>query len=134
MSNILPSKSDTKNNNFIIRKFNNRGNEYLHFTFKNKFTAYASELATKEWSMCCAMNPEKKFVHIWDCQGMSGFDQEAKKIWMGHMKKLISQTGRIILVSDNIFIRGAARLMSGFSKLHLEVYKSYGEMSEKELK
>jgi len=129
MSEIAVARPFAEEENFSIKKFYSNGKDYLHFTFKNKFTEHASEIATKEWSDCCKRNPEKKFVHIWDCQSMSGFDKKAKDLWMEHMKKLNDQTDRIILVSDNILIRGAARIMSKFTKLHLEVYKDIGEMS-----
>lgn len=128
MSEMIPSPTFVEEDGFAIAKFNNNGNDYLHFTFKDRFTTHASKVATKEWNECCRRDPNRQYIHIWDCQGMTGFDKEAKDLWLEHMKKLDDQTRKIILVSDNIVIRGAARLMSKVSNFRLEVYKNYGDI------
>ncbi len=59
---------------------------------------------------------------------MTGFDNSAKKRWMDCMDRYSAQTEKIILISDNILIRGAARLMSKVTKHKLNVYKAVSEM------
>ncbi|WP_421764656.1 hypothetical protein [Ekhidna sp.] len=44
------------------------------------------------------------------------------------MDRYSAQTEKIILISDNILIRGAARLMSKVTKHKLNVYKAVSEM------
>lgn len=131
MNESLPSS--TVPESVEIRKFSQDGRNYLHFTFSEKFTTELSSDAIKEWKNHCLTNPDEKFIHIWDCQKMSGFDKKAKDLWMEQMDSLHNQTDRIVLISDNIIIRGAARLMSRFTKHTLNTYKTLSEMSEKEL-
>ncbi|MEO9484365.1 MAG: hypothetical protein ABJG47_12990 [Ekhidna sp.] len=116
-----------------VKKFSQNSHNYLHFTFNGKFTHELSSDAIDEWKSQCKMNPSEKFVHIWDCQNMSGFDKQAKDLWMEQMNSLYDQTERIVLVSDNIIIRGAARLMSRFTKHTLCAYRTLVEMSAAEL-
>lgn len=116
-----------------IKIISQNGRSYLHFTFNGKFTTELSIDAIEEWKSHCEANSSEKFIHIWDCQNMSGFDKKAKDLWMEQMDSLFNQTERIILISDNIIIRGAARLMSRFTKHSLSAYKTLSEMSEEEL-
>ena len=116
-----------------IKRFRNNGKEFLHFGFRNKFSEDMSIKATNVWADFCNENPNQKFTHIWDCQNMTGFDNTAKNRWMDHLDKYNAQTEKIILVSDNIIIRGAARIMSKISKHKLDVYKSLPEMVSVEI-
>ena len=104
---------------------------FLVFEFRNHFSIQAAEAAVAGWS---EYNETYKrgAIHIWNCRRMSGFDMGAKKIWMNKMKESGDLIDRIILVSEMTLIRGAARLMSKFSKHQLDVYKSFSQMSEKE--
>ena len=116
-----------------IKNFSQNGNEYIHFHFEGKFYEQLSVDAIKRWKSLCIYNPSKKFVHIWDCRNMSGFEAKAKKLWMEQMDSLHNQTARIILISDNIIIRGAASLMSRFTKHSLTSYRTLDEMKSEEL-
>lgn len=133
MSEINSTTPILVEENVEIRKFNDEGQDFLHFTFKNKFTEDSSVKATKAWANFCETNPTQQFVHIWDCQSMSGFDKKAKDLWMEHMNKYSSQTNKIVLVADNIIIRGAARIMSRFTKHKLEIYKTLTEMASEQM-
>lgn len=101
------------------------------FEFRNQFTLDAAKAAVKCWS---AHNQEQQqsAIHIWNCRRMSGFEMASKKIWMNHMRESGELIERIILISEMILIRGAARLMSKFSKHRLDVYRSLKEMQKKE--
>ncbi len=104
---------------------------YLIFEFRNHFSIEAAEAAVECWS---AYNQQyqQSATHIWNCKRMSGFDMAAKKTWMNKMKESGELIERILLVSEMILIRGAARLMSKFSKHDLKVYKSLSQMCEEE--
>ncbi|MEO9872075.1 hypothetical protein [Ekhidna sp.] len=122
-----------KEDEVAIQTFYQNGKNYIHFIFKDKFTYDSSVTATEAWKEYCDKSPGKNFVHIWDCQNMQGFDKKAKDLWMEYMDSYIGQTEKIILVSDNILIRGAARIMSKFTKHNLSIYKTFSEMKEAEL-
>lgn len=105
--------------------------QFLVFEFCNHFSKQAAKDACDVWT-AFHVNQQKSAIHIWNCRRMSGFDMGAKKVWMNKMKEFGPLIERIVLVSDMILIRGAARLMSKFSSHPLAVYKSVQEMQEKE--
>ena len=128
MVDMTISQPPTAEVNVAVKKFNQDGKTYLHFLFRNKFDLESAKEATTLWNECCQNQPNQKFIHIWDCQQMTGFDKAAKDLWMEYLKKYEGQTEKIQLVSDNIIIRGAARIMSRFSNHSIEVYKSLNEI------
>ncbi len=133
VQDIAISQVVLKEDNVELKSFESSSSRFLHFSFKNKFTLDCSEKATRAWSEFCQSKPGEKFVHIWDSQNMSGFDKSAKDLWMKNLDKFSNQTEKVILVADNIIIRGAARIMSKFIKIQLNVYKNMQEMSANEL-
>ena len=116
-----------------VSHFEHSTSHFLHFQFRGTFDLDQSLSAVEQWKKRCNEQPDVKFVHIWDCQQMSGFDMKARNAWLDQLRSKKDATERIILVSENIFIRGAGRLMSKFTKHAMTVYKTYGEMSDKEL-
>lgn len=107
-----------------------RPNEHcLVFTFTGKLTESATLQAVQTWSDYQKTSFERQLTHIWMCSGMTGFENAAKNAWMAQMKNERQNIKRILLVADNIVIRGAARLMSKFTDLPLEVYKSEEEIA-----
>ncbi len=105
--------------------------QFLLFEFRNHFSTKAAEAAAACWTTY-NQEHQQSAIHIWNCKRMSGFDMAAKKVWMAKMKASGSLMERIILISEMILIRGAARLMSKFSKHLLDVYRSVEEMEKKE--
>lgn len=114
-----------------VESIANGPQKYLVFEFRNHFSLKAAEAAVNSWSDY-NLQHEQSATHIWNCKRMSGFDMAAKKVWMNKMKESGDLIERIILVSEMILIRGAARLMSKFSKHDLQVYKSLDQMCEQE--
>ena len=104
----------------------------LVFRFKGKLTVSGAKKAVEAWSTFQDENPQSELIHIWNCSHMSGFEVAAKSIWMNQMEELSDTIKRIIIVSDNIVIRGAARLMSKFIKQELQAYKNEEEMEQNE--
>lgn len=114
--------------NVSIEVFEKSGETYLHFIFKNKFDLVSAQKATKVWSDFSKKDANSKMTHIWDCQSMHGFDNSAKNLWMEHLNDDRYKPGKIYLVSNNIMIRGAARIMTRFSQLPLSIHKSLQEI------
>jgi hypothetical protein len=104
-----------------------RGN-CMYFQFKGTFDKNASQKSTKAWETEFGSNPTKKYKHIWDCTQMKDFDLDAKKSWSDTLEKFESRIEVIYVVSESIIIRGAARLMTKFSRYNLKVFKTVGEM------
>lgn len=100
----------------------------MYFQFKGTFDKEASEKATRVWMKEFESNSHKKYKHIWDCTQMKDFHFDAKNSWSETLTKYESRIEVIYVVSESIVIRGAARLMTKFSKYNLKVFKTIGEM------
>lgn len=104
----------------------NYGSNCLHFKFKGKFTKDASIAACHAWG--CEfdkMETSEKFVLLWDCLDMNDFEIAAKNQWQEHMKSYHDRIELVIVVSDNILIRGAARLILKKFGLNANVVRSF---------
>ena len=104
---------------------------FLIFEFRNHFSAEAAREASEVWTRF-HLDENVSAIHVWNCSWMTGFDIAAKNIWMKKMKEHDQMIDRIVLISEMIIIRGAARLISKFTKHRLDVYRSIPEMNNKE--
>jgi hypothetical protein len=101
------------------------GNNCLNFVFKGKFTVEASIAASTEWRREFKASSGQNFLIIWDCMEMDGFDMAAKREWFNCMNELHDQIDKIIVISDNMVVRGAAYLMLKSFNIESEVFKTY---------
>lgn len=117
-----------KNDNLEIKKIYEKGKNFMLFTFRGKFSEKSCEEGYNKWKQINSRYPLDTFIHVWDCEQMTGFEQAAKKKWMVAMNEMYDQMEEVWLVADNILIRGAARLMSKFSKHELKAFKNTSEV------
>ena len=103
----------------------------LKFDFKGKFDLTTCQDTVSAWNSAFESFKGKKFTLIWDCSQMSGFDVEAQREWVKHMNRLAGQIEKVIVIADNIVIRGAARLILKLFSFESEVYNSITTMRSK---
>ncbi|MEP2026990.1 MAG: hypothetical protein ABJH98_07005 [Reichenbachiella sp.] len=106
------------------------GQNCIYFVFKDKFTLDASINSTKYWTNLFESNAETSFQFIWDCTNMSGFEPSARKEWYGAMKKYKNRIDHITIVSPNILIRGAARVMMEVFGIKSKMVKTKEELNQ----
>lgn len=104
------------------------GKNFISFSFYKKLKDSCCIEACKEWKKINNANPSIRFVHIWDSRFMTGYEQTARKRWLNELNEMSNQIEEIWLISDNIVIRGAASLMSKFSKHTLRSFRNIGEL------
>ena len=100
---------------------------YLYFEFKGKFTEEASKKACAAWTKHLGQNMSQT-VLIWDCLKMDGFEMAAKNEWVKALNQLHDKVSSVTVVSDNIVIRGASRLMFKLFGFKSKVVKSHKEL------
>lgn len=105
----------------------------LYFTFKGKFTEEASTVSTEAWARFMDQHPSESFTFVWDCMEMSGFEMNARKKWYENMKSYTGRIEYIHVISKNILIRGAARVMLEFFGIKGQIAKSYDVLKERQL-
>lgn len=108
---------------------NSNSQNCMMFRFRGKFTEAAARKSIESWSAYQDQNPDSKLTHVWVCTNMTGFDNSAKNLWLDQMNAQKTRINSIKIISDNIVIRGAARLMSKFTNHELEVLKSEAELN-----
>ena len=116
--------------NIDIKEDPSYGLNCLHFSFKGKFTEEASISATQSLSAEFDSNPSITYSFLWDCMKMEGFEIAARKEWYRCMKIYKKRISKVCVVSDNILIRGAARVMLQFFGIPSAIVKSYDELLE----
>ena len=116
------------NKNLKIKKTFDEGKHFLISTFTGKLTELSSEEGCYALVGIKESDPTISYIHIWDCEKMTGFEQKAKKRWISTMNEMQFQIEEVWVVSDNIIIRGAVRLMSKFSKHVLRTFKNMDEV------
>lgn len=118
-----------KSENVDIKSNARFGHYCLHFVFKGKFTEKASELSTSAWKEEVSKNAGSKYVLVWDCLKMDGFEIGARREWLECMKVLKHSIHSVVVVSDNVVIRGAAYLMLKLFTFESTVVKSFDELA-----
>ena len=100
----------------------------LYVRFKGKFTEFASQQSTTIWKVVFDEQQDSKFIMIWDCMDMTGFEMSARREWLKHMHLLHNQIDRVIVISNSVLIRGSARLMLKLFGFDSEIFDSHHDV------
>jgi hypothetical protein len=111
----------------LIRK---KEKPYLQFDFAGHLDETTALKAISVWKekLTSLHPPDAKVDLIYNCISMTGFDTAARKKWQETMKELQPRTNVIWIVSDNIFIIGAAKTMSLLTRYVIKSVKSLDEI------
>lgn len=102
---------------------------YLQFDFTGHLDEANAAQAILQWKKEVANLPaDTKVTLIYNCLSMTGFDTAARRIWQATLKELQTRTGVIWIVSDNLFIIGAAKTMSVLTRYTLKCVRSVEEV------
>ena len=112
-----------KSKNLVIEEKKLDEVNYLYFNFKGKFTEEVSVNSCKKWSKKLNLSLEK-YVQVWNCLEMDDFEFNAKNEWLNTLKLTKGKISKIIVISDKIMIRGAARLMLKLMSFESEIVRS----------
>ena len=118
------------NKNISIYRDTLHGEQCLRFDFKGKFDLATCKEAVNTWQNEFARLNGRQIPIIWDCSNMSGFDVEAQREWVKWMKGLSHQIEKVIVIADNIVIRGAARLILKLFNFKSDVYSTISSVKQ----
>ncbi len=105
------------------------GKTYLQFDFPDHLDEKMADAAIQLWRIEKAKATYNgKTDLIFNCIEMTGFATEARRKWQATLKELKSEIGEIWVVSDNIFILGAAKTMGILAGYQLKVTRSLNEI------
>jgi hypothetical protein len=103
---------------------------FIQFDFTGHLDEASAVKAISEWrkELANIHTPVAKVDLIYNCISMTGFDTAARKRWQETMKELQPRTDVIWIVSDNIFIIGAAKTMGILTRYTIKSVKSLEEI------
>lgn len=92
----------------------------VKFVFRGKLTETDAMVAVKKWEKIFHQNMTDRFVLIWHCLEMTGYEPLARSVWQKAIKSLKKQIDCIWLISDSKIIQAGANIMSVFTsfKIH----------------
>lgn len=99
-------------------------NTCLYFKFNGKFTKETSVSGSQAWARLMEENPDKEFEFVWDCQEMTGFDVSARKEWYNTMQKYKDRIAMVYVISNQLMIRSAAKVMLQFFGISSNISRS----------
>ncbi len=104
-------------------------NHCLHFIFKGKFSKEDSVKGVDTWRHEFEKHDlVADWTIIWNCEEMTGFEMAARKEWYNYLKESNYRIGSVIVISKNIIIRGAARVMLEFFGIKSEIVRSFEDL------
>ena len=100
----------------------------LHFQFIGKFTKETSVAGSNAWTQFMNEHPAKEFEFVWDCTDMTGFEISARKEWYKAMQSYKHRIKKAYVVSSQLMIRSAAKVMLQFFGIPANIYRTEDEL------
>ncbi|WP_420318722.1 hypothetical protein [Ekhidna sp.] len=105
-------------------------NPCIYFKFKGKFNVESALSGTKELTAFMDAHPAAQCEFVWDGQEMTGFEINARKSWYEAMSKYKSRIVKVYVISPNIMIRSAAKVMLTVFGIDSVINKSEEQLPE----
>ena len=83
----------------------------LYIKFRGKLDNTSAQKACNEWGALLQNSSLEKFVIVWDCTDMTGFENSARNTWQECLTQSKHKISFVVLISGNIVIRSAGKLM-----------------------
>ena len=116
------------NRNPIIEWSETSGKECLRFTFGENLTVDEALVAIAEWKNRFKEKADKPILIIWDCRKMRRYEQYARVKWIAALKEMKTDIKSIWLITDNLYIKFGASLMSTFTSIKINSVSSEDEI------
>jgi hypothetical protein len=116
--------------NVLVRLIEKNNKPYLQFDFTGHLDEGTAVKAIAEWKkeLASLTTTGSKIDLIYNCISMSGFDTAARRKWQEAMKELQPRTDVIWIISDNIFIIGAAKTMGVLTRYTIKAVRSLDDV------
>lgn len=117
-------------NSLKITSVKKGSKDFLQFDFEGDLKETIALDSIQQWKdEMSKLLPGQKINLIFNCRKMSGFETEARKHWQETMKLFKGQISDVWVVSENIFIRTAAKTMGLLTGFNMKACNSVSEVS-----
>lgn len=118
-----------ENLDIAIIKYNEK--LFLQFNFYGELKESSAIEGIEKWREEISKLPSNQKIDlIYNCSEMTGFETGARRNWQNAMKEFKAQLGDIWIVSDNIFILGAAKTMGILTGFNMKVCRSLSDVGK----
>ena len=104
------------------------GKKCLKFTFGINITSDEAGTAIEEWRNCFKKTNERPITIIWDCRKMKRYDLKAKDLWTDALIEMKPEIDTIKLITENLIVRLAAKIMGHVTKIPIKTVHSESEI------
>jgi len=119
----------TKQNNFNIELYDIKNEDCLKFTFDGKFSEEQAISGASEWRQLFDNTGNEKSILVWDCLDMTGFESNARTVWLKAIKDLKKNIDCVWVISESKIVRAGAKVLSTLSGFKIKTVKSESEIS-----
>jgi len=113
-----------KPENPVLEIYQKSGRNCLKFTFSGILEEQDARHAITRWKHEFRSKPDEKFILIWECLNMKGYDSQSRIAWQNALKEMKSQIDTIWLIASLKLIKVGAQIMSVFTSLNIKVVDS----------
>ena len=122
---------ETTQNDCLRIEWKNIDNQIcLYFTFKGMFTYESSLKSVEEWKSRFSDKEQLKFIVVWNCLEMTGYEPGARMLWQKTLQDLKSQIEVIWLISNSSLIKAGAKILSLSTSYNVKTVSSEAEIHQ----
>ena len=107
-----------------IKLDNLDGNKCLRFHFDGYLEAGEAQRLISEWKRIFTDDPDRKFIVVWNCLKMNGYESDARKLWTDALKGMKPQIQEIRIITESSAIKMGASIMAMVTQTKLRVFSS----------
>ncbi|MEJ2543609.1 MAG: hypothetical protein P8Y99_06030 [Calditrichaceae bacterium] len=104
-----------------IEVFKRNEKKYIKFIFSGRLEPNDADTAIIQWKEIFSKDPGIKYIVIWDCVRMQGYDHEARKKWQTALSELEKQIDFIWIITQSTMFKMGAQVMALLTNLNLKV-------------
>lgn len=107
-----------------IETFDKSDKSYIKFTFSGRLEPSDAENAIRNWKKIFSENPDNKYIIIWDCLYMTGYDHDARVKWQSALSEMKNQIDYIWIITQSKIFKMGASVMALLTDIKLKVVAS----------
>ena len=107
-----------------IEVFIRNEKKYIKFVFSGRLEPHDAENAIIQWKDIFSKNSGIKYIVIWDCIRMQGYDHEARKKWQTALSELEKQIDFIWIITHSTMFKMGAQVMALLTNINLKVVET----------
>jgi hypothetical protein len=107
-----------------VDTFSRNEKKYIKFVFSGRLEPNDADTAIIEWKEIFSKDTNTRYIVIWDCVRMQGYDHEARKKWQTALSELEKQIDFIWIITHSTMFKMGAQVMALLTNINLKVVET----------